>query len=170
MFKDAGLKAILCDTFIDPHFLSFIEYKTPDKLKFMRIYADVDRALKDGESSEDAVLSDIFKTAIGNDKITFKFEKLKTNVTALIITDEYMRRYTEMGQIYGMSGGDLAQTMVINTASPLIEKIKELDKDKQKFVANYVYSLALLSFKKLEADELDNFIKDNLSLLENYIK
>ena len=60
--------------------------------------------------------------------------------------------------------------MVINTASPLIEKIKELDKDKQKFVANYVYSLALLSFKKLEADELDNFIKDNLSLLENYIK
>ena len=170
MFKDAGLTAILCDTFIDPHFLSFIEYKTPDKLKFMRIDADVDGALKEGESADDGVLSEIFKTAIGNDKLTFKFEKLKTNVPALIITDEYMRRYTEMGQMYGMSSGDLAQTMVINTASPLIEKIKELDVDKQNFVAKYVYSLALLSFKKLEADELDNFIKDNLSLLENYIK
>ncbi len=170
MFKDAGLEAILCDTFIDPHFLSFIEYKTPDKLKFMRIDADVNGALKDSESIEDSVLADIFKNAIGDDKLTVKFEKLKSTVPAMIITDEYMRRYTEMGQMYGMSNGELARTMIVNTASPIIGKIKELDNDKQKFVANYVYSLALLSFKKLDAVELDKFVNSNLTLLDNYIK
>ena len=39
-----------------------------------------------------------------------------------------------------MSNGELARTMIVNTASPIIGKIKELDNDKQKFVANYVYS------------------------------
>ena len=170
MFKDAGLNAILCDTFIDPHFLSFIEYKTPDKLKFKRIDADVDGALKDGEGAEDTVLADIFKNAIGDDKLTVKFEQLKSAVPAIIITDEYMRRYTEMGQIYGMSGGDLARTMIVNTASPVISGIKDLDEERQKFVANYVYSLALLSFKKLDAEELDKFVSGNLKLLENYMK
>ncbi len=170
MFKDAGLNAILCDTFIDPHFLSFIEYKTPDKLKFKRIDADVDGALKDGEGAEDTVLADIFKNAIGDDKLTVKFEQLKSAVPAIIITDEYMRRYTEMGQIYGMSGGDLARTMIVNTASPVISGIKSLDEERQKFVANYVYSLALLSFKKLDAEELDKFVSGNLKLLENYMK
>ena len=170
MFKDAGLNAILCDTFIDPHFLSFIEYKTPDKLKFKRIDADVDGALKDGEGAEDTVLADIFKNAIGDDKLTVKFEQLKSAVPAIIITDEYMRRYTEMGQIYGMSGGDLARTMIVNTASPVISGIKDLDEERQKFVANYVYSLALLSFKKLDAGELDKFVSGNLKLLENYMK
>ena len=170
MFKDAGLNAILCDTFIDPHFLSFIEYKTPDKLKFKRIDADVDGALKDGEGAEDTVLADIFKNAMGDDKLTVKFEQLKSAVPAIIITDEYMRRYTEMGQIYGMSGGDLARTMIVNTASPVISGIKDLDEERQKFVANYVYSLALLSFKKLDAEELDKFVSGNLKLLENYMK
>ncbi len=170
MFKDAGLKAILCDTFIDPHFLSFIEYKTPDKLKFMRIDADIDGALKDGDGAEDSVLAEIFKNAIGDDKVTVKFEKLKSNVPALIIADEFMRRYAEMGQLYGMSCGDIAKTMIVNIANPLIGKLKDLSEEKQKFVAGYVYSLALLSFKKLEAEELDKFINANLTLLEDYVK
>ena len=170
MFKDAGLKAILCDTFIDPHFLSFIEYKTPDKLKFMRIDADIDGALKDGDGAEDSVLAEIFKNAIGDDKVTVKFEKLKSNVPALIIADEFMRRYAEMGQLYGMSSGDIAKTMIVNIANPLIGKLKDLSEEKQKFVAGYVYSLALLFFKKLEAEELDKFINANLTLLEDYVK
>lgn len=170
MFKDAGLKAILCDTFIDPHFLSFIEYKTPDKLSFKRIDADIDGALKDGDSMEDSVLADIFKNAIGDDKLTIKFEKLKSNVPALLIADEFMRRYAEMGQMYGMSNGDIAKTMIVNISNPIVNKIKELNEDKQKFVVNYIYSLALLSFKKLEAEELDKFVSANLTLLEDYIK
>lgn len=171
MFKEQGLDAILCDNFIDPHFLSFLEYHRPDAIKFVRIDADVDGALKEGDSEEDTVLADLFKTALNNDNITVKFEKLKNAaVPAIIITDEYMRRYSEMGQIYGMSDGLQALTMVVNLTNPVVGRIKELDSEKQKFVINHIYSLALLSFKKLEAEELDKFVNNNLELLENYIK
>lgn len=169
MFKEAGLNAICCDTFIDPHFVSYLEYKAPQKLKFMRIDADVAGALKE-DDAEDSVIADIFKNAVGGDA-TFKTQKLKNkNVPAIINVDEYMRRYSEMGQFYGMSDGSLAKTVIINTANPIIEKIKELDDDKQKFVANYVYSLALLSFKKLSPEELDKFIEANMTLLDGYAK
>ncbi len=171
LFKDQGLNAILCDNFIDPHFLSFLEYKTPDKIKFVRIDADVDGALKDGESAEDSVLAEIFKSAIANDKLSFKFEKLKnTEVSAFIVVDEYMRRYSEMGKYYGMSDGELNKTLIVNLACPVVAKLKEIDEEKQKFVAGYIYSLALSSFKKLSPDELDKFQKDSLTLLENFIK
>ncbi len=170
MFKDAGLNAILSDTFIDPHFLSYVEYKTPGKLKFMRIDADFDGAVKTGEGVEDSAFAEIFKNAIGNDKLTIKFEKLKSTVPAFIITDEYMRRYSEMGQMYGMSDGLLVQTMVVNLESPIVSSMKGLDSERQHFVANYIYSLALLSFKKLDETELDKFINANIYLLDHYIK
>lgn len=171
LFKDQNLNAILCDNFIDPHFLSFLEYKTPAKLKFTRIDADIDGALKSGDSAEDSVLADIFKTATGKEGLKIKTEALKnSDVPAIIVVDEYMRRYSEMGQIYGMGVGDLAQTLIVNTACPVISKLKELDEEKQKFVASYVYSLALSAFKKLSPEESDKFQRDNLTLLNNFIK
>ena len=171
MFRDAGLNAIKCDNFIDPHFISYLEYKSPDKLKFMRIDADVAGALKGEDKAEDSVLIDIFKNAIGDEKLTIKTQALKNSeVPAIINVDEYMRRYSEMGSFYGMSDGDVAKTMIINTSNPVVEKIKELEEEKQKFVAGYIYSLALLSFKKMTPEELDKFVGDNLKLLDNYVK
>lgn len=169
MFKDGGLNAINCDNFIDPHFISFIEYKMPTKFKFMRIDADVAGALKGEDSAEDSILIDIFKTAIGDDKVTVKTQALKNDVPAIINVDEYMRRYSEMGQFYGMTDGELNKTLVINTANSIVAKIKELPDDKQKFVAKYIYSLALLSFKKLSPEELEKFVGDNLIMLDSYL-
>ena len=171
MFKDAGLNAIKCDNFIDPHFISYLEYKAPDKLKFMRIDADVAGALKGEDSAEDSVLIDIFKNAIGDDRLTIKTQSLKNSeVPAIINVDEYMRRYSEMGSFYGMSDGEVAKTMIINTSNPVVGKMKEMEDEKQKFVAGYIYSLALLSFKKMTPEEMDKFVGDNMVLLENYVK
>ncbi len=171
MFKDNGLNAICCNSFIDPHFISFIEYKIPGKVKFMRIDADVAGALQGEDKTEDSVLADIFKNAIGDEKITVKTQALKnSDVPAIINVDEYMRRYSEMGQFYGMTDGEITKTLVVNLSNPVVAKIKELAEDKQKFVAKYVYSLALASFKKLSCEELADFVNDNMVLLENYIK
>ena len=171
MFRDAGLNAIMCDNFIDPHFVSYLEYKMPDKLKFMRIDSDIAGALKGEDGAVDSVLIDIFKNAIGDDKLTIKTQALKnTAVPAVINADEYMRRYSEMGAFYGMSEGEVAKTMIINTANPVIAKIKELSDEKQKFVAGYIYSLALMSYKKLTPEEFDKFISQNLALLGEYVK
>lgn len=171
MFKDAGLNAIICDNFIDPHFVSYLEYKAPDKLKFMRIDADIAGALKGDDVAEDSVLIDIFKNAIADDKLTIKTQALKDSaVPAVINVDEYMRRYSEMGSFYGMSDGDVAKTMIINVANPVVAKLKELDDQKQKFVAGYIYSLALLAYKRLTPEEFEKFISENLTLLNEYVK
>lgn len=171
MFKDAGLNAIICDNFIDPHFVSYLEYKAPDKLKFMRIDADIAGALKGDDVAEDSVLIDIFKNAIADDKLTIKTQALKNSaVPAVINVDEYMRRYSEMGSFYGMSDGDVAKTMIINVVNPVVAKLKELDDQKQKFVAGYIYSLALLAYKKLTPEEFEKFISENLTLLNEYVK
>lgn len=170
LFKDNGLNAICCDTFIDPHFVSFVEYKMPDKVKFMRIDADVAGALKGEDCADDSVLIDIFKSAIGDDKVTVKTQRLKNeNVPAIINVDEYMRRYSEMGQFYGMSDDQIGKTLIVNLANPVIGKIKSLDEEKQKFVAKHIYSIALLSFKKLSPEELDDFVSGSLDLLNGYI-
>lgn len=169
MFKSASLNAILCDNFIDPHFLSFIEYKVPNKYKFMRIDADVDGALK-GESADDSVLVEIFKKAIANEKVTIKCESLKTeDIPAVITVDEYMRRYAEMGQLYGMGENDLSTNLVVNLSNPVVSQIKDLDEEKQLFTAKYIYYLALSAYKKLSSEEFDEFRKSNLSLLNEYI-
>ncbi len=171
LFKDQNLNAIHCDTFIDPHFLTYLEYKTPDKIKFMRIDADIDAALKSSESAEDSVLVDIIKNTLNNDKLTIKCEALKNSATpAIIIVDEFMRRYSEMGQIYGMSDGDINKTLIINTESSVISKLKELSEEKQKFVVNYIYLSALSAYKKLTPEELEQFRNYNLTLLNDYIE
>ncbi|MGN0806096.1 MAG: molecular chaperone HtpG, partial [Candidatus Coproplasma sp.] len=171
MFKDAGLNAICCDTFIDPHFISFIEYKVPGEIKFMRIDADVAGALKGDEAAEDSALCEIFKNAINDEHITVKCQALKnTEIPAVINVDEYMRRYSEMGQFYGMTDDQMSLTLMINTANPVVASIKGLSDDKQKFVSKYIYSLALLSYKKLSPDELQSFVAYNMQLLDSYVK
>lgn len=170
MFKDSGIDALQSDNFIDPHFISFIEYKTPDKLKFMRIDSDVSSALKTGDG-EDSAIETIFKEVLNDDKLTIKTESLKNaDIPAIINVDEYMRRYSEMGQMYGMSDGETPKTLVVNTANPIIMALKDCDEEKQKFVVKYVYSLAKLGFRQLTGEEFSEFVSCNLSLLDNFIK
>ena len=172
MFRDAGLNAMVCDnSYIDPHFITFLEYKAPDKLKFARIDAAVDGALKEGEGEDDSVIRDIFKEAVGDDKLTIKTERLKNAaVPAVINVDEIMRRYSEMGQMYGMSEGELAKTLVVNLGNPVVASLKDADAEKQKFAAYQIYLLALLSYKKLGTDEMNKLIENDLAMLGNYIK
>ena len=169
-FKDAGLNAMVCDNaYIDPHFITFLEYKAPDKLKFARIDAAVDGALKDGDSEDDSVIRDIFKEAVGDEKLTVKTERLKNAaVPAIINVDEIMRRYSEMGQMYGMMEGDPARTLVVNLSNPVVSRIKEMSAEKQKFAAYQIYLLALLSFKKLSTEELNKLIENDLTMLSDF--
>lgn len=167
MFKDAGLTAMVCDnSYIDPHFITFLEYKAPDKVKFARIDAAVDGALREGDGATDSVIEEIFKSALADDKLTIKTDRLKnTAVPAIINVDETMRRYSEMGRMYGMSEDDPAKTLVINLANPVVAKIKDMDEEKQKFAANQIYLLALLSFKKLSNEEQNKLIENDLKML-----
>ena len=174
LFEDAGLDAIVCDTSIDPHFISYIEYKNPRKVRFLRIDADIDGALKaENGGSEDKELEEIFKDKIVNKAVKIKVEALKNeNVAGIINVGEFMRRMTEMNSFYGMSDKDAINDMnlIVNANNAVVQSLKGMDGDKQAFVVNQIYYLALLSFKKLSADELKDFTDKSMELLAAYTK
>ena len=176
LFKDAGLDAIVCDTYIDPHFISFIEYKNPRKCRFVRIDADVDAALKaEGEVKQDDYkdLIDLVKKHLVNKDIAVKADKLKNaDVPAVVNVEEFMRRMSEMNKFYGMTEADAMKnaTLVLNVANDTVSKLTGLSEEKQEFIVNQIYYLAMLSYKKLSPDELADFMKRSESLLADYAK
>ena len=142
----------------------------PDKIKFTRIDSEIGDVLKK-EEADDSALTEIIKNVLNDDKLTIKTQALKNDkLPAIMVVDEYMRRYSEMGKYYGMSEGDIAKTLIVNISCPIISKIKELNETKQNFVIRYIYLLALSSFKKLTQEETEELQNLNLSLLNDYIR
>ena len=176
MFKDAGLDALLCDTYIDPHFISYIEYKNPKKCRFVRIDADIDNALKSDNSvdeTDEKALIEVFKENLVNQDLQIKVEQFKTGkIPAIINVDEFMRRMSEMGGFYGMNETDASKnaTLVLNATNPIILSVLKASKEKQKLIVNQIYYLAMLSFKKLSAEELNDFTEKSCQLLFDYSK
>jgi molecular chaperone HtpG len=176
MFKEAGLDAILCDTFIDSHFVSFIEYKNPKKCRFVRIDADVNSALK-GEAEvteeEQKEIVDLFKKHLVNQTIEVRVERFKSGkIPAVVNVEEFMRRMAEMGGMYGMGEMDPMNgaVLVLNLTNPVISGLLMQSEEKQKVVVNQIYYLAMLSYKPLKPEELSDFVAKTTELLFNYCK
>ncbi len=175
MFKEAGLDALICDTYIDPHFISYIEYKNSKKCRFVRIDADIDGALKSEESAtaDTAALIDAFKKHLVNQEINVKAEAFKSGkVPAVINVEEFMRRMSEMNGFYGMGDMDPTKnaTLVLNVTNPVISGLLKQSEEKQKFIVNQIYYLAMLSYKKLSPEELSDFVEKSAELLFDYSK
>ena len=109
MFKEQNMDAVILDHNIDTSFISQLEQRN-EHYKFMRIDADVTESLKDETSAEDLkaetdTLTDVFKKALNNDKLTVKVEKLKNADIASVITlSEEGRRMQDMMKMYAMNG------------------------------------------------------------------
>ncbi len=176
MFKDAGVDAIYCDTLIDPHFVSFIEYKNPQRCRFVRIDADIDGALKSEETvgeEEQKELVALFKDLLSNKDINVRAERFKNGkVPAVVNVEEFMRRMSEMGGFYGMDEGDPMKNavLVLNLTNPVISGLLQQPKGKQEVIVNQIYYLAMLSYKKLTPEELSDFVAKSSELLFNYSK
>ena len=162
MFRDAGLDAIYCDTYIDPHFLSYLEYKNPTRVRFLRIDADVAGALKE-ESEEDS--------ALDGKHVTVKTEKLKDEkVPAVVNVAEFARRLSEMHAFYGMGESPADITLVVNVANGAVQALRSAGEEEQKKAAMQIYYLALMNYRPLKPEELSDFVETNTLLLENYLK
>ena len=97
LFKEQNMQAVILDHNIDTSFITQLEQRN-EKYKFMRIDADVTESLKDETSAEDLkaetdALTEVFKKALNNDKLTVKVEKLKNeNISSIITLSEEGRR------------------------------------------------------------------------------
>ena len=179
MFKSQGLEVVLLDKVIDTQYINIIE--NDRNVKFVRIDAEVADALKgDGEKYECKELEELFKKISGQDKLTVKFENLKDEkVPAVLNISEQSRRMDDMMKIYRVNGGTDAgfgsmpvdTTLIRNSNSSLVKKLGEKSMSEgaetAEPVAKQIYTLALLAQRQLSADELQGFLYDSFSILEN---
>ena len=173
MFKDAGVDAIYCDTLIDGHFISYVEYKNPSKVRFLRIDADINGALRSdvgiAEEEQTSILEAV-KAALVNKEIAIKVERFKSGkIPAVINSDEFMRRMSELNGFYGMDAPTAKnETLVLNLTNPIVSSILAQPEEKREIIVNQLYYLAMLSYKKLSPDELSDFVEKNSTLLFDY--
>ncbi len=170
MFRDEGIDVILLDRVIDTQFINVIE-QNREGVKFCRIDAEIADVLKaDGDTTELPAVADLFKSIAG-EMTKVEFDRLKDASTpALLNISEESRRMNDMMKLYKY-GGDLPmeQTLVLNTASPLVEKLTSLldsgDTDRANVIAKQIYMLSSLSQRQLSADELVSFLNDSYDIL-----
>jgi molecular chaperone HtpG len=106
---------------------------------------------------------------LGNHAFTelkVEIKNLKTkDIPGMIVFSEFMRRWHDMDMVSRMGGqGDMLKhhSLVINTESPVIQKVLELDKagkeEEVKTLCGYIHDLSLLEQKSFSGDELKSFI------------
>ena len=173
MFKEQNMDAVILDHNIDTSFISQLEQRN-EHYKFMRIDADVTESLKDEISAEDLraetdTLTDVFKKALNNDKLTVKVEKLKNADIASVITlSEEGRRMQDMMKMYAMNGmGGMDpnmfaadQTLTLNANNELVKYIFEhKDSEHVPMFCEQLYDLAMLSNQPLSVDAMSKFVQ-----------
>ena len=173
LFKEQNMQAVILDHNIDTSFITQLEQRN-EKYKFMRIDADVTESLKDETSAEDLkaetdALTEVFKKALNNDKLTVKVEKLKNeNISSIITLSEEGRRMQDMMKMYamnGMGGIDMNmfaadQTLTLNANNELVKYIFEhKDSENVPMFCEQLYDLAVLSNHPLSVDEMTKFVE-----------
>jgi molecular chaperone HtpG len=166
MFNARGIDVCVLDTVIDSQYITQLE-ADGSGVKFLRVDADVASAMKSDEAAEEnEKVREAFRKASGNDALDVKFEALiDENTPVLLNTSEENRRFADMMRVYGM--GDAPQndtpTLIVNTKSPLIQKLSQKlecgDEGAGKLAAR-IWKLALLSYRRLTADELKEFLSE----------
>ena len=173
LFKEQNMQAVILDHNIDTSFITQLEQRN-EKYKFMRIDADVTESLKDETSAEDLkaetdALTEVFKKALNNDKLTVKVEKLKNeNISSIITLSEEGRRMQDMMKMYAMNGMDMGmfggegETLVLNAGHPLVQYVLDHKDDKdnknETLICEQLYDLAKLQQGPLDGEAMTKFV------------
>ncbi len=172
MFKEAGLDAVILKHNIDAPFITHLEQKN-EGVKFLRIDADLTDTFKEETSKEDEEaakadadsLTEIFRKALENDKLTIKVEKLKNaNIASMITVSEDSRRMQEMMKMYSMGldsdmFGANQETLVLNANNKLVQYVlNHKDGEHTAMICQQLYDLAALSHGSLTPERMTKFI------------
>ena len=184
MFKKEGLDAVILSHNIDSPFITQMEQKN-EHIKFQRIDADLTDHFKEDVSEEEKEafkektdsLVEIFRKALGNDKLEVKVEKMKDeNVASIITLSEESRRMQEMMKMYGMSGMDPSMfgtnaTLILNANHPLVEYVvAHKDGENTEMFCHQLYDLAMLAHKPLSPEEMTEFVKRSNEIMMKLAK
>ncbi|MBU5479038.1 molecular chaperone HtpG [Eubacterium sp. MSJ-13] len=171
MFKEQNIDAVILSHNIDQAFISQLE-QGELKVSFKRIDAGLNDTMKD-DADEETIkketeeLGEIFKKALGKDKLEVKVEKLKNeNVSSMLTLSEETRRMQDMMKMYSAGGagmdmdmfGDSA-TLVLNSSNKLVQYIlNNKEAENVDMFCKQLYDLAVLANHPLKADEMTEFV------------
>ena len=181
MYKDSGVKIAVLDGPLDNHFISFLEYKNPGKVKFVRVDADVTENMKDpsGAYSKEELeqLAELckedFVKVSGNEKLTVRAEAIKSPMPAILLLSEEARRMQEMAKMYGSLGFPTENdvTLVLNASNKTVQKLRQIKEsgaasEDTELICGQIYDLAKLAHQPMEADAMTRFIERSAKLLD----
>jgi len=185
LFNEQGLEVLLMNSAIDSHLLNFLEMKKSD-VKFIRIDSDLSETIVDKDSESKVIdprtnrtasetIEEIFKTNLSVPKLTVKVESLKTeNVPAMIILDEYSRRFREMSMLIMKKPAQAPEehTLVVNANNALIRNLKKMSEklsppvEEMKLLVEEVYDIALLAQHSITAERLESTVSNTIKALQ----
>lgn len=195
LHKNQGLEVLFLDSFIDSHFVSFLEREHPE-VKFSRVDADLDDTLLDKEKESEIVdpttnktrseqVKELFEQALNRPKVTIRTEVLKSDdqqatPPAIVLLPEHLRRLREMNALLQQQAVEFPEEhiLLVNTAHPLIQNLTNLSQgiilqgegqspsaELANLICHHVYDLALMAQKGFDAEGMKTFVERSNQVL-----
>jgi molecular chaperone HtpG len=195
LHKSQGLEVLYMDSFIDTHFINFLEREYTD-VKFTRVDSDLDNTLLDKEKPAEIVdpttnktrsdiVKELFEKAINKPKVNIRTEALKSDnpqgtPPAMVLLPEILRRLREMNAMMQQQAVEFPEehVLVVNTAHPLIQNLAALNQGSiiqgdgesptgqlANMICQHVYDLALMSQKGFDAEGMKSFVERSNEVL-----
>ncbi|WP_353932881.1 molecular chaperone HtpG [Okeanomitos corallinicola TIOX110] len=194
LHKNQGLEVLFMDSFIDTHFINFLEREYQD-VKFTRVDSDLDNTLLDDKSSEivdpttnktkSEIIKELFEKSLNKPKVNIRTESLKSEDSkatppAMVLLPEILRRLRDMNAMMQQQNADFPEdhVLLVNTAHPLIENLLTINQGSiiqgegessseqlTKMICQHVYDLALMSQKGFDADGMKSFVERSNDVL-----
>ncbi len=183
LFKSQGMEALILDSMIDSHFIQFLESKNTD-LKFERVDSDITENLLEQDAGKEIIsgpdnktkeerIEQVFKDKLDIKGLSVRVETLKDDsVPGMILLNEQSRRLKEMMRTMGQ--GEMPDmfsehTLMVNTASPAVEKILKLqdegDGETAGLLIEQIYDLAMLSHQAISKERMAGFLERSSKLI-----
>ena len=182
LFKEHKKEAVYLTERIDQPFITELEAKNSG-LRFQRIDADVQEAMKDELSSDEQErlkaagekLEKAFQSLLSKDKLHVKVDRLLSETPASLLSiSEESRRMQDMMKMYAMSGMPmgalpLEETLILNERHPLVQYFlkheESTETDSGKLIEEQLYDLARIQNAPLEGEAMKNFIARSEKIL-----
>lgn len=195
LHKNQGLEVLYLDSFIDTHFISFLEREHTD-VKFSRVDAEIDEHLLTEDKSSEIVdpstnktrndlIKELFEQALNRPKVNIKPQALKSDdpqgaPPAVILVPEALRRLQEMTALMQQQAAQFPEdhVLVVNTTHPLIQNLVKISQgsiiqasgdspssELATLICQHVYDLALMAQKAFDADSMKAFVERSNKVL-----
>ncbi|MEH1911732.1 molecular chaperone HtpG [Nostoc sp.] len=195
LHKNQGLEVLFMDSFIDTHFINFLEREYQD-VKFTRVDSDLDNTLLEQDKAAEIVdpntnktrsetIKELFEKSLNKPKLNIRTEALKSDdpqgtPPAIVLLPEILRRMREMNAMMQQQTVEFPEDhiLLVNTAHPLIQNLANINQgsiiqgDGQsptdqlvKLICQHVYDLALMSQKGFDAEGMKSFVERSNEVL-----